>query len=79
MSAWLRASLPQALGIVLIGIGAGLAGNQISPRGLPLITPPKQTPNAETFIALDQAKQLWYRGAALFLNAREPADYSSSS
>ena len=77
MSAWLRASLPQALGIVLIGIGAGLAGNQISPRGLPLITPPKQTPNAERFIALDQAKQLWHRGTALFLDAREPADYAA--
>jgi hypothetical protein len=38
--------------------GWGLAGNQISPRGLPLITPPKQTHKAEAFIALDQAKQL---------------------
>jgi hypothetical protein len=45
----------------------------------PLITPPKQTHKAEAFIALDQAKQLWYRGAALFLDTREPADYSSSS
>jgi rhodanese-related sulfurtransferase len=72
-----RASLPRALGIVLFGLAAGLAGNQISPRGLPLMAPPKPTPQAETFIALDQAKQLWHRGAALFLDAREPADYAA--
>jgi rhodanese-related sulfurtransferase len=77
MSAWLRASLGQALGIVLFGIAAGLAGNLISPHGLPLIPPPKQTPKAEAFIALDQAKQLWHMGAAFFLDAREPADYAA--
>lgn len=77
MTAWLRAPLSQALGIVLFGIGAGLAGNQLSPRGLPLITPPRQTHNAQAFIALAQARQLWHRGAALFLDAREPADYAA--
>ena len=77
MSAWLRASLPRALAIVFFGIGAGLAGNQISPRGLPLITPHRQAQKVEAFIALDQAKQLWYRGGALFLDAREPADYAA--
>jgi hypothetical protein len=63
VSAWLRASLPQAPDIVLFGIGVGLAGNQISSRGLTLITPPKQTQKAEAFIALDQAKQLWHLGS----------------
>lgn len=77
MSIWLRASLSQALGIVLFGVGAGLAGNQISPRGLPLITPPKQAHNAEAFVALDHAKELWHIGVALFLDAREPADYAA--
>ena len=77
MSVWPRASLSQALAIVLFGIGAGLAGNQISPRGLSLITPPKPAPNAESFIALDQAKQLWHSGAAFFLDAREPVDYAA--
>ena len=77
MSSWLRASLPQALILVLLGAGLGLAANQISPRGLPLITPPKQAYKAEAFIALDQAKQLWHRSAALFLDAREPADYAA--
>ena len=77
MSAWLRATLPQALGIVVLGVGAGLAGNQISPRGLPLITPPKPAHKAEAFIALEHARQLWRTGAALFLDAREPADYAA--
>jgi rhodanese-related sulfurtransferase len=72
-----RTSLPQALGIVLLGAGLGLAGNQISPRGLPLITPPKPASAAEEFIALDQAKQLWLNGTTLFLDAREPADYAA--
>ncbi len=77
MSARLRASLPQALCIVLLGIVAGFAGNQISPRGLPLIAPPRQARKADIFITLDQAMQLWRGGAALFLDAREPADYAA--
>ena len=77
MSVWLKASLLQALIIVLLGAGLGLAANQISPRGLPLIAPPRPTPKAEAFIELDRAKQLWHLGAALFLDAREPADYAA--
>jgi len=77
VNAWLRASLPQALILVLFGAGLGLAANQISPRGLPLITPPKPANNAEAFIPLAQAKQLWHAGTALFLDAREPADYAA--
>ncbi len=77
MRAGPRSSLPRALGIVLLGIVAGLAGNRISPRGLPLITPPRQTDQADGVIPLDQAKQLWHRGTALFLDAREPADYAA--
>ena len=68
---------PQALILVLLGVGMGLAANQISPRGISLITPPEQAPAAGEFIALDQAKQLWHRGAAVFLDAREPADYAA--
>jgi rhodanese-related sulfurtransferase len=77
VSDWLRASLPQALGIVLLGVGAGLAGNQLSPRGLPLRTPPKPAHDTGAFIALDEAKRLWHRGDAFFLDAREPADYAA--
>ena len=77
MNGWLKAPLAQALVIVLLGAGLGLATNQISPRGLPLITPPKPAPVADEFIPLDRAKQLWYGSAALFLDAREPADYAA--
>ena len=77
MNLWPKASLSQTIGIVLFGFAVGLVGNQISPRGLPLFAPPRQTPNAEAFIALDQARQLWNRGDAFFLDAREPADYAA--
>jgi rhodanese-related sulfurtransferase len=77
MSGWLKAALPRMFGIVLIGLGAGLAANQISPRGLPLIAPPKPTPKAEEFIGLEQAKQLWLSGAAFFLDARDPVDFAA--
>lgn len=69
--------LPQALGIVLLGVGLGLAGNRLSPRGLPLIAARPEISAAVHFIALDQADQLWRRGVAVFLDAREPADYAA--
>ena len=77
MNAGLKTTLLRALGIILLGVGAGLAGNQISPRGLPLITPPRQMHKAETFVTLDQAIQIWRHGTALFLDAREPEDYAA--
>lgn len=77
MNLWPKTSLPQAVGIVLIGIAAGLVGNQISPRGLPLVASPRQPPKAESFIPLDQARQLWQRGDVFFFDAREPADYAA--
>lgn len=73
----MRAPLPQALILVLLGAGLGLAANQISPRGIPLITPPEQVSAAVEFITLDHAKQLWHGSAALFLDAREPDDYAA--
>ena len=77
MKPWLGSTLTQALGIVLLGIGAALAGNQLSPRGLPLLTPPRPVPAAEAFLTLAQARQLWQAGSAFFLDAREPADFES--
>lgn len=77
MRPWLRTSLPQALGIILLGAGAGLAANLISPRGLPWITPSRPALQAEAFITLGQASQLWQSGTAFFLDAREPADYAA--
>ncbi|MEI7731890.1 MAG: rhodanese-like domain-containing protein [Verrucomicrobiota bacterium] len=77
MNAWLKAPLTQALSIVLLGLGVGVAGNQLSPRGLPWITPPRQTTKAEAFISLTQARELWQLGGAFFLDARAPEDYAA--
>jgi rhodanese-related sulfurtransferase len=67
----------QASVIVLLGVALGLGGNQVSPRGLALITPPKEAVKADEFIVLDKAKELWRSGTALFLDAREPADFAA--
>ena len=77
MNAWPKASLPRALVLVLLGAGLGLAANQVSPRGIPLVAPLKQAPVVADFIPLDQAKLLWQSGTAFFLDAREPADYAA--
>lgn len=77
MSLWPRTWWSQGLAIVLLGTAAGLAGNQLSPRGLPLLTPPKPAHQADDFITLEQAKLLWHGGTAFFLDAREPADYAA--
>ncbi len=63
--------------IVLVGFGLGLVGNAVSPRGIPLIAPPKKQPKPEEFIKLEKAKELWDAGTAIFLDAREPADYAA--
>ncbi|MCI0534835.1 MAG: rhodanese-like domain-containing protein [Verrucomicrobiales bacterium] len=69
----MRKTVARALVIVGVGLMLGLLGNAVSPRGIPLITPPKKP--AE-FIALEKAKELWDSGAVIFLDAREPADYA---
>jgi len=66
----------QVLVIVLLGVGAGLLVNQLSPRGIPWLVVPVVVPAGE-FIPLDQAVQAWHRGNVLFLDAREPADYAA--
>jgi rhodanese-related sulfurtransferase len=73
----MRRILQQASVILLIGVLLGLAGNQASPRGLPLIAPPKAAFNAGEFISLEKANELWRNGATFFLDAREPADYAA--
>ncbi|MDB6066277.1 MAG: Rhodanese domain protein [Pedosphaera sp.] len=69
--------LKQACVIMLLGAAVGLLGNQASPRGIPLITPPEKAAKADEFITLDQANELWHGGGTLFLDAREPADYAA--
>ena len=71
----MRKTVERAALIVLVGLGLGLVGNAVSPRGIPLIAPPKKQPKPEEFIALEKAKELWDTGAAIFLDAREPLDY----
>ncbi len=69
--------LRQALLIVALGAGVGLAANQLSPRGIPLIAPPETKPSKADFIPLEEALMLWRRGDVLFLDARAPEDYAS--
>src|SRR5438128_1586041 len=73
----MKNSLERALIIVLSGAVLGLIGNAVSPRGIPFITPPKKAPKQDEFIRLEQAKELWSNGAAVFLDAREPLDYAA--
>ena len=63
--------------MVLLGAGLGLAANQISPRGLALVASPKSAVAPGEFVPLEQARQLWIGGSALFLDAREPGDYAA--
>ena len=70
-------TLRRAVFIVLIGVVAGLVGNQISPRAIPLLAPPEKIARVEEFIALGEARELWSRGLTLFLDAREPGDYEA--
>jgi rhodanese-related sulfurtransferase len=67
----------RALLMVVLGAGLGLLANALSPKGIPLITPPKETPKAEAFLPLQEAYKLWQGGGALFLDARNPEDYES--
>ena len=66
----------QAMAIGLFGAGLGLAANLISPHGIPLMSG-QVAGRAETFLPLEKAAQLWRAGGALFLDAREPADYAA--
>jgi len=73
----MRKTVARALFIVLIGAGLGLIGNAVSPRGIAWITPPKKQPKPEEFVALEKAQELWNSGSAIFLDAREPADFAT--
>jgi rhodanese-related sulfurtransferase len=72
----IKDTISKALILVLLGVGLGLAANQVSPRGLPLIAPLKPAVETEAYLPLDQARQLWHGGVAIFLDAREPADFA---
>lgn len=70
-------SVSKACVLVVLSAGFGLLFNAVSPRGIPVIPPPKTVPKAEEFISLPHAQELWNSGAAVFLDARAPADYAA--
>ncbi|MGD0058720.1 MAG: rhodanese-like domain-containing protein [Verrucomicrobiia bacterium] len=72
---WMAGTLRRALVIVMAGTVLGLAANALSPRRIPLLTPPKAPPQSSDTMALDEAKALWGGGTAFFLDARATADY----
>lgn len=67
-----RAALIVALGVIL-----GLVSNAVVPKSIPLITPPKKAHQPEEYIPLQKAHELWGGGAAVFLDARKPADFEA--
>jgi rhodanese-related sulfurtransferase len=70
-------AIQRALLIVMLGATLGLLSNGISPKGIPLVTPPKKAVKPDEFIPLQQARQLWSGGNAFFLDARKPDDYAA--
>ena len=70
-------TLRRALVIVMAGAALGLAANAISPRRIPLLTPPKAPPQASDTVALEEAKAMWGSGTVFFLDARATADYQA--
>jgi len=69
--------LQRALLIVVVGAGMGLLANTVSPKRIPLITPPKKVAKPDDYIPLEKARQLWNEGGAFFLDARKPEDYEA--
>ena len=72
----MRRALLQAVIIVLVGTAMGLLVNVVSPKGIPLIRPPKPQLYDQDKISLAEAKRLWDSSTAFFLDARAPADYA---
>jgi rhodanese-related sulfurtransferase len=70
-------TVQRVLLIVVLGGALGLLANSISPKGIPLIAPPKRAPQPSAFLPIDQAHALWSSGAALFLDARNPEDFDA--
>lgn len=65
------------LGVVLLAMAVGFAGNQISPNGLPLVAPVRKSVDANAYLPMETASKYWREGTAIFLDARAPADYSA--
>jgi rhodanese-related sulfurtransferase len=63
--------------LLAFGAGLGLLVNAVSPKSIPLITPPKKIPQPEEFITLEKAYELWSSGTAFILDARKPEDFAA--
>jgi rhodanese-related sulfurtransferase len=70
-------TVQRSLVIVVASAALGLAVNAVSPRRIPYITPPPKQHTESEFIPLADAYERWQSGAAIFLDAREPADYQA--
>ncbi len=71
----MRRIIQQTL-IILFGSSAiGLLVNAVSPRGIPYTRPPQAQVAPQDVISLQDAQGAWSTGAAVFLDARAPADY----
>ena len=73
----MRHALLQAVILVLVGTAMGLLVNAVSPKGIPIVQPPKPQLHEQDKISLAGAKELWDSGAAFFLDARALADYAA--
>lgn len=62
--------------IIVLGAGLGLTANSLSPRSLSWMARPEVVVPGE-FITQDQAVARWHEGQAVFLDAREPADFAA--
>jgi rhodanese-related sulfurtransferase len=63
--------------LLFAGAALGLLGNAVSPKGIPLITPPKKELKPEEFLSLEKAFELWGSGTAFMLDARKPEDFAA--
>ena len=73
----MRRTFLRALAIVVAGAALGLGANVVSPRRIPMLTPPPEPPKAEDTVGLADAEALWKGGTGYFLDARSPADYAA--
>jgi rhodanese-related sulfurtransferase len=73
----MRRTFQRALAIVVAGAALGLGANAVSPRRIPLLTPPPEPPKARDTVALKDAEDLWKNGTGFFFDARSPSDYAA--